>query len=351
MSERDRRPSGACARTGARGSGDGPVAPGQRGRGDPRRVDPPERGLLARVRRGGAAVQLLLGSARSRPRSAAHPTGTTAHTPGRICRFFYGRLASDFDVVCSLYGRLPGVDPNVIEEQMLGRSRGLERPRTSRTAAAPRGDQDVLDRGSPSRHRPATGAANQRMVEPSITSLSPMPMRAPRRSHCSMKPATACATTSGSRSRSARSNPASWSSSSAPPLAPAQRRGRHRAGPVWRGRHRRSADDGIPLGSGVRPRTRSNDSSGCTGTTRPTKASSRPCPGARTPVRSMACSPHTERWRLPMARSSGCALEPRHLGSHVAGCSTIAPARGARAFASCSASHAATPSCARKARC
>ena len=60
------------------------------------------------------------------------PDGHGSPYAGRICRFFYGRLASDFDVVCSLYGRLPGVDPNVIEEQMLGRARGLEWPRTAR---------------------------------------------------------------------------------------------------------------------------------------------------------------------------------------------------------------------------
>jgi rifampicin phosphotransferase len=85
--------------------------------------------------RGSAEVALLSSFYRLGAISAAErgaPDGHDSPYAGQVCRFFYGRLATDFDVVCSLYGRLPGVDPNIIEEQMLGRSRGLERPRTSR---------------------------------------------------------------------------------------------------------------------------------------------------------------------------------------------------------------------------
>jgi pyruvate,water dikinase len=40
-------------------------------------------------------------------------------------RFFYGRLASDFDTVLAILGRLPGVDPAAIELQLMGEVTGI----------------------------------------------------------------------------------------------------------------------------------------------------------------------------------------------------------------------------------
>jgi phosphohistidine swiveling domain-containing protein len=62
--------------------------------------------------------------------------GAASPYAGRICRFFYGRLASDFDIVLDLFARMPGVDPRLLEEQFLGESAGAARPRPSLGRAA-----------------------------------------------------------------------------------------------------------------------------------------------------------------------------------------------------------------------
>lgn len=50
--------------------------------------------------------------------------GSTGPFAGRV-RFFYGRVASDFDTVLAILGRLPGVDPASIERQLMGEVTGV----------------------------------------------------------------------------------------------------------------------------------------------------------------------------------------------------------------------------------